>query len=107
MGKITAIFLVLLCACSGSFERKLDVSDVRRLENEPKDCRLLHRIEVDALVYSEDKAIIYLENRISEPEARGNAYWITSMERNPDRWKIFGQEWSIKASVYKCPLDND
>ena len=103
--KKTLFLLLLLGACTGWIEKKPETSMLVQVRDEPVGCEFLYRLEVDALVYSEDDAIAYLENRIVDQARKGNTYWIVSIRTTPKEWKVFGEDRSyvITTNVYKCP----
>lgn len=95
----------MLSACTGFIQQKPEAKLLVRLTDEPIGCRYLYRLEVDALVYSQEDAITYLENRIVDQARKGNSYWIVSIRTDPKEWKVFGEDRSyiITSNVYKCP----
>ncbi|MDR2770341.1 MAG: hypothetical protein LBB08_02735, partial [Rickettsiales bacterium] len=103
MGKLFTF--LLLAACGGFIQKNPETEKLAQVKDEPLGCQFLYRLEVDALVYSKDDAITYLENRIVDQVRRGNVYWLVSVRTNPKEWKLFGQERSyiITANVYRCP----
>jgi hypothetical protein len=105
MKKSIIALTVLLSACSGLVERKLETKNLAQLKDEPVGCNYLYRLEVDTLVYDKEDAIAYLENRIVDQARKGNAYWLVSIRTNPKEFKFFGQERSyiLVANVYRCP----
>ena len=105
MKKSILVLPLLAVACSGIVEKHPDTAKITQLKDEPIGCQFLYRLEVDALVYNQDDAIAYLENRIVDQARRGNAYWVVSIRTNPKEWKFFGQERSyvISSNVYRCP----
>ena len=105
MKKSIIALTVLLSACSGLVERKLETKNLTQLKDEPVGCSYLYRLEVDTLVYDKEDAIAYLENRIVDQARKGNTYWLVSIRTNPKEFKFFGQERSyiLVANVYRCP----
>jgi hypothetical protein len=102
--KKLAVFL-LLSACTGLIQQKPEAKLLVRLRDEPIGCQFLYRLEVDALVYSQEDAVTYLENRIVDQARKGNSYWIVSIRTDPKEWKFFGEDRSyiLTSNVYRCP----
>lgn len=97
--------LFFVVACTGMVERRPETKYLVQLKDEPVGCQYLYRLEVDALVYTKEDAIQYLENRIVDQARKGNTYWLVSIRTNPREFAFIGQERSyiIVANVYKCP----
>lgn len=95
----------ILAACTGMVRPDPETANIVQLKDEPVGCQFLYRLEVDALVYSKEDAVQYLENRIVDQARKGNAYWLVSIRTNPKEWAFFGQERSyiLTSNVYKCP----
>ena len=99
------LFALALSACSGIVERNPATENLTQLKDEPIGCKFLYRLEVDALVYNQEDAIVYLENRIVDQARKGNAYWLVSIRTSAKEFKLFGEDRSyiITANVYNCP----
>ncbi len=104
MKKILVLSL-LMCGCSGYIQNENGSENIKRLDSKPSNCTMLYKIESDVSVYDRGDALRYLENRISDQENPGNAYFIVSerMRQNPSA--IFGPKntFILVANVYECP----
>ena len=102
--KKLALFL-LLAACVEAVEKAPGTENLIPIHDEPVGCRLLYRLEVDALTRDKNDAVQFLENKIAAEQRPGNAYWITSIRTSPREGVVFGREHSyiVAANVYKCP----
>ena len=104
MKRIFGLLLLCVSACTNT----VDVSDgadaLVQLDNAPKNCMYLYKIDVDASMYSHDDAIRYLKNRIVAQNKSGNHFWLERDAAIKNDGAIFGPEYKymMTARVYDC-----
>ena len=107
MKKILVCGLVcILSACNHTVKTENDSNKLVLLNNEPKGCAYLYKIDAEADFYSHDDAIQYLKNRIAANNKNGNVFWLEKDEKQQKSWVMFGPEYkySMTARVYNCPM---
>ncbi|MCL2538296.1 MAG: hypothetical protein FWF34_02670 [Alphaproteobacteria bacterium] len=101
---LSTVCCLLLAACGGISAGK-GSENLVKFNNEPTECRFLHRIDVDVSAYNAEDANQFLRNRIAAQPVHGNAYWIVSERTRRNEGAVFGPKntFYFTANVYDCP----
>ena len=98
--------LGVLAACNNTVKPENDSDSLVMVNQEPKGCFFLYKIDVDAAFYSHDDAVQYLKNRIMAQPKPGNVFWVEKDVKEQNDWVMFGPEYKyiMTARVYNCPF---
>lgn len=98
--------VAMLCACNHTVKPENDSDKLVLMNNEPKGCVFLYKMDADASFYSHDDAIQYLKNRIMSQPKQGNVFLLEKDEKEQNSWVMFGPEYKyfMTARVYSCPI---
>ena len=108
MKKLFLIGLIaFLTACNHTVNPENDSNKLVLMNNEPKGCVYLYKMDADASFYSHDDAVQYLKNRIMAQPKPGNVFWLEKDEKQQNTWVMFGPEYKyfMTARVYNCPIE--
>lgn len=107
MKKCLKIGLVVLAlvGCGGYVKNEGGSENLVRLDTEPKDCKMLYKMQTVASYYEIADAYRYLENNIAARGDDANAYFVEKWKTKQNDWTMFGPERSyvFDVKVYNCP----
>ena len=101
---LLSLCVVILAGCNNTVKPENNSESLVLVNQEPKGCAFLYKMNADASFYSHDDAIQYLKNRIAAQNKTGNVFWLEKDEKQQNSWVMFGPEYkySMTARVYDC-----